>query len=154
MLWFGCDRQQKHHEATPPPAGVWRRMERNRQKQVGRDKGSSTEQQTKGTGTTIWIQMRREHNTNHITHRAVLPDCCCAILSSEWVPAAQLPPTGSQHEDTWYGIPCSVWPGGVSPPGCVPSWILVKINPVLAEPRTPCKSMELNWMNTGMLKPG
>jgi len=34
-------------------------------------------------------------------------------------------------------MPCSVWPGGVSPPSCVPSWLLVKINPVLDEPRTP-----------------
>jgi len=55
------------------------------------------------------------------------------------VPATQLPPTRTQHDGTWYGIPCSVWPGGVSPPGCVPSWILVKINPLLAKPRTKCK---------------
>jgi len=33
-------------------------------------------------------------------------------------------------------MPCSVWPGGVSPPGCVPFWIPVKINPVVAKPRT------------------
>ena len=32
-------------------------------------------------------------------------------------------------------MPRSVWPGGVSLPGSVPSWLLVKINPVLAEPR-------------------
>ena len=65
MLWFGCSRQQKRHVAAPPPARVWRRMERNRQKLVGRDKGSLTEQQTKGTGTTI--QLRRKHNTNRTT---------------------------------------------------------------------------------------
>jgi len=47
--------------AAPPPAGVRRRMERNRQKLVGRDKGSLTEQQTKGITTTIWI--RRIHKT-------------------------------------------------------------------------------------------
>jgi len=58
------------------------------------------------------------------------------LPSRERVPAAQLPPTGTQHEGTWYGIPCSVWPGVVSPPGCAPSWIPVKTNPVLAEPRT------------------
>ena len=48
-MCFGlsCCRQQKRHAAAPPPAGVWRRMERNRQKLVGRDKGSLTEQQTK-----------------------------------------------------------------------------------------------------------
>jgi len=48
--------------AAPPPAEVQRRMERNRQKLVGRDKGSLTEQQTKGTVTTT-IQIRRIHNT-------------------------------------------------------------------------------------------
>jgi len=36
-------------------------MERNWQKLVGRDKGSLTEQQTKGTGTAM-IQIRRIHN--------------------------------------------------------------------------------------------
>ena len=45
---FGCRRQQKRHGAAPPPAGVRRRMERKRQKLVGRDKGSLTEQQTEG----------------------------------------------------------------------------------------------------------
>ena len=134
MLWFGCCRQQKRHAAAPPPATVRRRMGRNRQKLVGRDKGSLTEQQTEGTGTTT-IQIRRTHNTNHTTHRAAPQDCHCALPSREKVPAAHLPPTGTQHDGTWYGIPCSVWPGGVSPPGCVPSWIPVKINPVLAKPR-------------------
>jgi len=49
--------------AAPPPAGVRRRMERNRQKLVSQNKGSLTEQQTKGTGTTM-VQIRRIHNTN------------------------------------------------------------------------------------------
>jgi len=137
LFWFGCSRQQKRHVATPPPAGVRRRMERNRQKMVGRDKGSLTEQQTKGT-VIITIQIRRKHNTNRTTHRAVLPDHSAAARSravSEF-PPPNSPPTRTQHDGTWYGIPCSVWPGGVSPPGCVPSWIAVKINPVLAKPRT------------------
>jgi len=43
LLWFGCGWQQKCQAAAPPPAGVRRRMERNRQKLVGRDKGSLTE---------------------------------------------------------------------------------------------------------------
>ena len=63
LLRFGCGQQQKRHAAAPPPARVWRRMERNRQKLVGWDKGSLTEQQTKGTGT-ITIQKRGIHNTN------------------------------------------------------------------------------------------
>jgi len=136
VFWFGCSRQQKHHvAAAPPPARVRRRMERNRQKLVGRNKGSLTEQQTKGTATTT-IQIRRKHNTNRTTRRAALPNCRCALPSCEWVPAPQLPPTGTQHDGTWYGMPGSVWPGGVSLPDCAPSWSPVKINPVLAEPRT------------------
>jgi len=82
VLWFVCGRQQKCHAAAPSPAGVQRRMERNRQKLVGRDKGSLTEQQTKGTVTTM-RQIRGKHNTNHITHRALLPDCRRALLSHE-----------------------------------------------------------------------
>ena len=57
VLWFGCRWQHKRHAAAPPPAGVRRRMERKRQQLVGRDKGSLTEQQTKGTGTTT-IQIK------------------------------------------------------------------------------------------------
>jgi len=48
-------------------------MERNRQKLVGRHKGRLTEQQTKETGTTM-IEIRRKHNTNGTTQRAILPD--------------------------------------------------------------------------------
>jgi len=82
MLWFGCGRQQKRHAATTPLAGVWRRMERNRQKLVGRDKGSLTEQQTKGTRTTT-IQVRGIHKTNRTTHRATLPDWTDATHAPE-----------------------------------------------------------------------
>jgi len=81
LLWFGCGRQQKRHTATPPPAGVRRRMERNRQKLVGRDKGSLTEQQTKGTVTTT-IQVRGKQNTNRTTQRAAFP---------HWTDAARTP---------------------------------------------------------------
>ena len=51
-------------------------------------------------------------------------------------PPRRSPLTRTQHDSTWYGIPGSVWPGGVSLPGCAPSWSPVKINPVLAKPRT------------------
>jgi len=42
----------------------------------------------------------------------------------------------TQHDGTWYGIPCSVWPGWVSPPGCVPSWtvLLLLLLPAFAVP--------------------
>jgi len=76
---------------------------------------------------------------NRTTHRAVLPDrtgAACSQAASEFPPCR--PYTGTQHDGTWYGIPYSVWPGWgwVSPPGCAPSWILMKINPVMAEPTT------------------
>ena len=44
----------------PPPGCGGERKERGR-KPVGRDKGSLTEQQTEGTGTTM-VQIRRKHN--------------------------------------------------------------------------------------------
>jgi len=59
---------------------------------VGRDNGSLTEQQTKGT-VKMTTQMRGKHNTNHTTQTAALPNHrCCALLSRERVPAALLPP--------------------------------------------------------------
>jgi len=73
LLWFGYGQQQKHHATTPLPAGVRRRMERNRQKLVGHDKGSLAEQQAKGTVITT-IQIRRKQNTNRTTQRPALPD--------------------------------------------------------------------------------
>jgi len=125
---------------TRPPlplqgcGGEWKETGR---KPVGRDKGSLTEQQTEGTVTTT-IQKREIHKTNQ-QNRTALSDRTAAVPS----PAASQflrrpPPTGTQHDGTWYGIPSSVCPGWgwASPPGCAPSWILVKINPVLAEHRT------------------
>jgi len=76
---FGCHRQQKRHAAARPPTGVRRRMKRKRQKLVGRDKGSLTEQQTKGTGTTT-IQIRRKRDKNS-HNRPSLPDRTSAAHS-------------------------------------------------------------------------
>jgi len=46
-----------------------------RQKLVGQDKGSLTEQQTKGTVTTT-IRIKKIHNTNSRMRRATLTACC------------------------------------------------------------------------------
>jgi len=105
---------------------------------VGWDKGSLTEQQTKRTVTTT-ILIRRIYKTNReneqsYSHRQ-MPS---AVLRQDCLPTAHLPPTRTQYDDTCYRISCFVWPFWVSLPGCVPSWLLVKINPVLAEPRTLC----------------
>jgi len=77
----------------------------------------------------------RKHNTNRTTHRASLSRTG-PVPRSQAAREFPLPRSPPLEPSTWYGIPCSVWPGGVSLPGCAPSWIPVKINPVLAEPRT------------------
>jgi len=74
---------------------VQRRTERNRQKLVGWDKGSLTEQQTKGTGTTM-IQIRRKHNINRTTQRAALPDRTGAARSQA---RREIPPPSSPHRN-------------------------------------------------------
>ena len=112
MFWFGCSRQQKRHAVAPPPARVRRRMERNRQKTVGRDKGSLTEQQTKGTATTT-IQKRGIHKTNQQNRaRRIQPlsrtaPPLCAPEPREFPPPSSPPPEPS--------VTAHVWPGGVSP---------------------------------------
>jgi len=75
---------KKRHMAAPPPARVRRRMERKRQKPVGRDKGSLTEQQTEGTVTTT-IQIRRKHNNepHDPDSRSPKQDRHCALPSRE-----------------------------------------------------------------------
>jgi len=92
---YGLAAAGKKSAKRPPlsPVGVRRRMERNRQKPVGRDKGSLTEQPTKGTGTTT-IQIRRKHNTNHTTHRAA-PKPLSSQDTREFPPPRSPPPEPS-----------------------------------------------------------
>jgi len=100
-------------------------MQRKKAKKlVGWDKGSLTEQQVKRTVATT-ILIKRIYKTDSKMHRATLtvhcPTCSWAVAI---FPLASSP-TGTQHDSTWYQIPCSVWPVWVSQPGCVPSWLLV-----------------------------
>jgi len=87
-------------------------MERKRQKLVGRDQGSLTEQQTKGTATTM---IQKKGNTQNKPHdpesRSPTPPPLCAPEPRVRVPTTQLPAPGTPHGGTWYGIPGSVWPG-------------------------------------------
>ena len=99
---------------------------------MSRDKGSFTEQQNKGRNSNN-NNTDKENTQNNRMHRATLTTTAPKPTA---FPPPRSPLTRTQHEGTWYGIPCSVWPGWVSPPGWVLSWLLVKINPVLAEPRT------------------
>jgi len=75
---------------------VRRKKERNRQKPVGRDEGSLTEQKTKGTVTTT-IQKRGIHRSNqHNRARRTEPlswmNRRCALPSRKSVPAVPPPP--------------------------------------------------------------
>jgi len=63
------------HYIALPLTGVGRRMGRKRQKLVGQDKSSLTEQQTKGTVTTT-ILIRRICKTNGKIHKAALTTQC------------------------------------------------------------------------------
>ena len=69
-------------------------------------------------------------------HRAALTARCPTRSQAATDFPLSSSPTGTQHGSSWYRIPSSVWPVWVSSPSCVPSWLLVKINPVLAESRT------------------
>jgi len=85
------------HAAAPPPVGVRRTMGRTRQKLVSRDKGSLTEQQTKGTATTTTIQIRRIHNTKQhnpesLSHRS---PATRSRAVSEFLPPSSPPPEPS-----------------------------------------------------------
>jgi len=73
LFWFGAAGNKSATRLPLPLLGCGGEWEETGRKLVGRDKGSLTEQQTKGTGTTT-IQMRRKHNTNRTTRRAALHD--------------------------------------------------------------------------------
>jgi len=78
---------------TRPPLplpGCGEEWKENKQKLVGQNKGSLTEHQTKGTGTTT-IRIKRKHNTNRTTHRAA-PAAEHSRAASEFPPPSS-PPT-------------------------------------------------------------
>jgi len=119
LVWAVAGNKSAMRPPLPLP-GCGEQWKETGRKLVVWDKGSLTEQQTKGTGTTK-IQISGIHRTNCTTHRAVLPERNTAEPSramSEFPPPRSLP-TGTQHDGTWYGIPGSVWPGWgwVRPPG-------------------------------------
>jgi len=96
-------------------------MERNRQKLVGRDKGSLTEQQTEGTVTTT-VQTRRKIG-HKLAKQTLSPeqDRRRAFPSRESVP--NTPPPPPEPSVTSHGMEYRALfgPGGVSPhPPAVP----------------------------------
>jgi len=137
LLSFGLGWQPRSTRSLSHPSPRWGGEENGKKKAklVGRDKGNLTEQQTKWTVTTT-ILIKRIHKTNSEMHRATLTTWYPARprVVTAFPPASS--PTSTQHGGTWCPTPCSVRTVWVSPPGCVPSWPLVKMNPGLAEPRT------------------
>jgi len=80
-----------------PPPGCGEEWKETGRKLVGWDKGSLTEQQTKGIGTTM-IQIRGKHNTNRTTQRAAIPDRTAApsgAASESPLPRSPPPPEPS-----------------------------------------------------------
>jgi len=77
--------------------------------------------ETEGKTGTTTIQIGRKHN--HEPYNSRSPETGPTLPSPKpRVPSRRAaPPTGTQRDVTWYGIPGSVWPGGVSPhPPAVP----------------------------------
>jgi len=120
------------------PSPQWGGEENGKKKGklVGRDKGSLKEQQTKRTVATIILIGRITQNKQRKCTEQLSPsDALCAPelrFPSTWA----APPPRTQHDCTWYPIPCFVSPVWVSGTCCVPSQLMVKINPTVAGPRT------------------
>ena len=96
MLWFGWSRQKKRHAATSPPAGVWRRMEKKKQKPVGQDKGSWTEQQTKGNSNNNNTDKENAQSKTESTEQHSPPAAAaCSRAATEFPPPSSPPPERS-----------------------------------------------------------
>jgi len=94
LSWFRLPPVTKAPHGRPSPRRHTEENEKeNRQKPVGRDKGSLTEQQTEERGTTT-EQIRRKHNNepHDPDSRSPEQDQRCAPPNRETVPAAPPPP--------------------------------------------------------------
>jgi len=138
MLWFWPRLESKDHTvilSSLSPAGVGTRMERRRQKLVGQDKGSLTETANKANSkknSTDKENIQNKQRNAQSNSHGLMP---CALLSSDSLspqPAPQ-PEASMAAHGIKYPVCLASW---FSEPGCVTSWLLLKINLVLAEPRT------------------
>jgi len=122
-LALASNKGPRGHCITAPSAGVGRRMGRKRQ-----NKGSLTEQQRKWAVTTTLVRTRGSQGSSLAARRPVAPD-------PRFTSSGQLPP--STLSMTAQGIEHPVSLASWDQLARL-SWLLVKINPVLAEPRTGC----------------
>ena len=132
LVWAAAGNKSATRPPLPPPGckGEWKETGRNWWVRIRAVKQNSKQREQ---------QQQRYRWGEKALHKPHDPQSRSRGLdrlpSCKWVPAPRSPPTRTQHDSTWYRIPGSVWPGGVSPPSCAPSWSPVKFNPVLAEPR-------------------
>ena len=124
IVWLRPETKAPCGRAPPSPAALRGRMERNRQKPVGRDKGSLTDQQTKGTITTTTIQIRRIHKKADCKEPLSRPAAAAWSRTSTDFPPRSSPPP--EHSMTAHGTEYPVLFGQVGsarlsvfPPG---SW--------------------------------
>jgi len=116
VIVLASGQRQRATRSLYHPSPCWGGQENGKKKEkkfLGRDKGSLTEQQTKGTVTTT-ILIRRIHKTNSKMHRGTLTTRCLARSQAMTAFPPASSPTGTQHGGTWYQIPCSVWPVWIS----------------------------------------
>ena len=157
LLWFGwAQPSTKDHVVTPSPLPSlgWGGELQKKGKLVGRDKGSLTERQRKRTATTTMLI--RPIYKNKGIHRATVSPPSAQRTPKPWFtsPGQLLHPAPSimAHSSEYAN-----WPVWVSRPCCVPSWLLVKINPIPAEPRTLITTflialwrLKFFWVSTGL----
>ena len=137
IVWLRPARKApRSGSATPPPSGVRRRMERNRWKLVGRNKGSLTEQQTEGTVTTMIpisrIHKTKQQNAESNSHHLLPPHAPEPRLTSHCPAPPQPEPSMTAHGMEYpalFGQVGSARPA-VFPPGF-------------------CWKLTLSWQNPG-----
>jgi len=135
---YNPGRQQKGHAVTPsplPPLGCGEESEKKRQNswvgiravQQNAKKANSNNNNADKTN----IQKQGNMQSNFLS----LPDAPHAPQ----LRFTSLQPAAPARNPAWRHMVSNtlfVWPAWVSSPGWVTSWLLVKTNPVLAEPRT------------------
>jgi len=108
-LWFSPSRQQEPHNCshTPPlpPSGMGRRTRRKRQKLVGCDKNSLTEQRRENKITTrilCFLKKKQKIYTTgcNFSHHPMLS----LLLSSEPPCSSTHPHLNTKHDVTWHRI--------------------------------------------------
>ena len=129
----------------PSPGWGGEENRKKKAKLVGQDKDSLTEQQRKWTVTTA-ILMRTGKRTEQLNFLATRRPARSQVKTNS-PPPGQLPHWDPSMTSlgTDYLICLASW---VSQPGCVASWLLVKINSIPAKLRTLCFTVFTSMLRT------